>query len=97
MPNLDAFAHAKRGPVLPPTGKTRISIYLDDDLLEAFRQQAATTGKGYQTLINETLRAALDPASQPVTAQQLRQIIRTEFLAKPRSGKRQRAGLAENG
>ena len=50
------FSKAKRGPVLIPSGKTRITMYIDDTVLEMFRQQAEKTGKGYQTLINETLR-----------------------------------------
>ena len=50
------FSKAKRGPVLVPSGKTRITMYIDDTVLEMFRQQAEKTGKGYQTLINETLR-----------------------------------------
>ncbi|TAN82752.1 MAG: CopG family transcriptional regulator [Gallionella sp.] len=54
------FSKAKRGAVLEATGKTRISIYLDDDVLAAFRARAEAQGKGYQTLINETLRTAID-------------------------------------
>ena len=53
------FSKAKRGPVLIPSGKTRITMYIDDTVLEMFRQQAEKTGKGYQTLINETLRESL--------------------------------------
>jgi len=41
------------------SGKTRITIFLDDDVLTAFRERAARSGKGYQTLINETLRAVV--------------------------------------
>ena len=47
------FSQGKRGAVIPTTGKTRITIHLDDDVLEAFRHQAAAQGKGYQTLIEE--------------------------------------------
>ncbi|MDD5059252.1 MAG: BrnA antitoxin family protein [Sideroxydans sp.] len=45
--------------VLPAisTGKTRITIMLDDDVLQAYKARAS--GRGYQTLINETLRRAL--------------------------------------
>ncbi len=39
--------------VIPTTGKTRITIHLDDDVFEAFHHQAAEQGKGYQTLIEE--------------------------------------------
>ncbi len=69
------FAHAPRGPVIPATGKTRISIYLDDDVIGAFRDQAGTHGKGYQTLINDALRAALAPESRPATQAQMAALI----------------------
>jgi len=52
------FKKGKRGAVLPaPTGKTRITIRLDDDILEWFRGQADAAGGGnYQSMINEALR-----------------------------------------
>ena len=37
-------------------GKTRITIYLDDDVLETFRERADQAGRGYQTMINDALR-----------------------------------------
>ena len=36
--------------------KTRITIYLDDEVLEEFRSLSEQSGKGYQTLINAALR-----------------------------------------
>ncbi len=50
------FKNAKRGQVVPIKGKTRITIYLDTDILEDFRERADKTGYGYQTMINEALR-----------------------------------------
>jgi uncharacterized protein (DUF4415 family) len=52
------FGKAKRGPVISvPKGKTRITIRLDNDVLDWFREQVDRAGGGnYQTLINETLR-----------------------------------------
>lgn len=64
------------GEVLPmfSKGKTRITIMLDDAVLEAYKAQAG--GRGYQTLINETLRSGL----QIITVKdQLRQVIREEL------------------
>jgi uncharacterized protein (DUF4415 family) len=72
---------AKRGAVLPATGKTRITIYLDDAILEAFRQRAEKEGKGYQTLINEVLSASLAQNNAPVTIGTLRQVLREELHA----------------
>ena len=36
--------------------KTRITIYLDDAILEQFRALSRQSGMGYQTLINAVLR-----------------------------------------
>ena len=40
----------------PPKRKTRITIYLDDEVLEEFRTLSERCGTGYQTLINAALR-----------------------------------------
>ena len=56
------FSEAKRGAVIPQTGKTRITIYIDDDILETFRELGESAGKGYQTIMNEALREYLDKA-----------------------------------
>ena len=53
------FSNAKRGAAIEPAGKTRITIFIDDDILAAFRARAEQEGKGYQTLINAALRAAI--------------------------------------
>lgn len=52
-------------------GKQRITIMIDADVLQAFRERAATCGAGYQTLINEALRRAIAPECAPVTLAQL--------------------------
>ena len=53
------FSNAKRGAVATSKGKTRITIMLDEVVLEAARSLAQSEGYGYQTLINNTLRHAL--------------------------------------
>ncbi len=73
------FSKGKRGPVIKPVGKTRITIYLDDDVIEAFRGQGDAAGRGYQTLINQALREHLAVAKQPVDAATLRRILREEL------------------
>ena len=60
------FSKGKRGPVVRSTGKTRITIMIDDDVLEHFREAAEGFGTGYQTMINSVLRAAVEGASVPV-------------------------------
>ena len=51
------FASGKRGSVLKaPAGKTRITIRIDDDLLQWFRKQVHGAGGGsYQTFVNAAL------------------------------------------
>lgn len=80
------FSKAKRGAVIPQAGKTRITIYLDDVVIERFKDFSEQTGKGYQTLINEALRAHLDVADQPLTAEEVRKIIREELAQHEESG-----------
>ena len=75
------FSKGTRGAVVDSSGKTRITIFLDDDILTAFRERAAQDGKGYQTLINETLRASLSPESAPLTVELLRKILHEELRA----------------
>jgi predicted DNA binding CopG/RHH family protein len=70
------FSEAKRGPVIESKGKTRITIMLDDDILQAFRERSAHEGKGYQTLINEALRNAVKGAPDFDLRQSLEQLIK---------------------
>lgn len=73
------FRHGKRGAVLPQQGKTRITIYIDDEVLEAFRQRAEQQGQGYQTMMNQALREYL--ALSPVSLDEatLRRVLREEL------------------
>ena len=73
------FSRGKRGAVIPSPGKMRITIILDDDAIEAFRIRAEAAGRGYQTLINEALRAALREDDRPLTAKVMREIVREEL------------------
>ncbi len=77
------FSKGKRGAVIASPGKTRITIMLDDDILEFFRAKAEAGGTGYQTLINAELRAAVAQGagkdSEPLTVARLRQILREEL------------------
>lgn len=57
------------------TGKTKVTIMLDNDIIQHFRDLAEKNGRGYQTLINEALRPAIDPDNAPVTAHQLKNIL----------------------
>ncbi len=74
------FSRANRGAVVAvPKGKTRITIRLDDDVLDWFRQQVERAGGGnYQSLINDALRQHIRRAREPLEAT-LRRVIREEL------------------
>ena len=49
----------RRGAIIKDAGKTRVTMYLDNDVLEHFRTLATQKGRGYQTEINAALRSTL--------------------------------------
>ena len=73
------FSKGKRGAVIPQKGKTRISIFIDNAVLDAFRARAEKAGMGYQTMINDALRSYLSESDRPVTTKMLRQVLREEM------------------
>lgn len=75
------FSKGKRGAVIAQVGKTRITIYLDDGILERFKAQSQRTGKGYQTLINDALNSYLGLTAKPLTEETVRKIVREELSA----------------
>ena len=81
MKKVYDFSKGKRGAVVPTTGKTRITIYVDDAVIKRFKAQSEKTGKGYQTLINYALKTQLGLAEQPVTQELVRKIVREELAA----------------
>ena len=76
------FSKAKRGAVLPAKGKTRITIHIDNAVLDEFRARAENAGTGYQTMMNEALKAYLSKVDVPVTESVLRRVIREEVVEK---------------
>ena len=72
------FSKGKRGAVVPQRGKTRISIHIDNAVLDAFRALAEEKGSGYQTLMNQALREYLAQSASPLTKQEVREVIREE-------------------
>jgi hypothetical protein len=62
------FRQAKRGAVIPPaTGKTRITIRIDEDVLEWFRKQVHAAGGGsYQAMMNRALREHMEREEEPL-------------------------------
>jgi len=76
------FSKGKRGAVVPaPKGKTRITIRIDDDILNWFRDEVNTAGGGnYQTLINDALREHITRQREPIEVI-LRRVVREELTA----------------
>lgn len=76
------FSKGKRGAVIPaPKGKTRITIRIDDDILEWFRSEVEAAGGGnYQTLINLALREFITRQQEPIEVI-LRRVVREELSA----------------
>jgi len=74
------FKKGKRGAVVPVSkGKTRITIRIDDDILDWFRGEVEAAGGGnYQTLINQALRDYLKQQQQPLE-ELLRRVVREEL------------------
>lgn len=83
------FSRAKRAKDVPHLarlqaelkGKTRVTMWLDDDVIETFRARAEAQGTGYQTLINAALRTAIAPSAAPLTEARLRKILREVLKA----------------
>lgn len=80
------FGKGKRGRILPPEpqprGKTRITIRIDEDIVDAFLKEADASGGsvGYQTLINDALRQHVEGRA-PQLEDTLRRILREEIRA----------------
>lgn len=74
------WTKAKRGPIFPPDpNKVRITIRLDRDIIDHFKQQVLDAGGGsYQGQINEALRRQMSADSGELEAL-LRRVIREEM------------------
>ena len=74
------FSKSRRGPVIKqPPGKTRITIRIDDDVLDWFREKAHAAGGGnYQTMMNEALREFIMADDEPFE-ETVRRVVREEL------------------
>lgn len=74
------FSEGKRGPVIAgSSGKTRITIRLDEDVITWFKDQVHEAGGGnYQTLINKALRDYIEHSMEPLE-ETLRRVVREEL------------------
>ena len=80
MSKAAEFSKGKRGAVVPaPKGKSRITIRIDDDVLDWFRTQVNAAGGGnYQTMINAALREHIANRTAPLE-KTIRRVIREEL------------------
>jgi uncharacterized protein (DUF4415 family) len=85
------FSKARRGPVIrTPRGKTRITIRIDNDVLEWFRKQVHAAGGGsYQTMMNRALREHMEGQVEPLE-ETLRRVLR-EVIPPKKAAKRRSA------
>jgi len=98
------FSGARRGPVVSPEpGKTKISIRLDNAVLDYFRALVDRAGGGnYQTLINDALVAYIHQQSM---LDAVRQVVREELapsvqgrgLTRRSTGRRKNAAPVSSG
>lgn len=74
------FENAEQGAVVQPsTNKARITIRLDNDIINWFRNKVHEAGGGnYQTLINDALRQYIQQQDDALE-KTLRKVIREEL------------------
>lgn len=74
------FNKGKRGAVIEPDpNKVRITIRLDSDIIEYFKNKVHSAGGGnYQTMINESLHNYIR-SNEKSLEDTLRKVIREEF------------------
>lgn len=79
------WSRARRGAVIPvEPGKTRITIRLDNEVLDWFRAEVHAAGGGnYQTLINKALGEWMRRHIEPLE-ETLRRVVREELTHAPR-------------
>ncbi len=77
MKEDEDFSKGKRGAVDPiPPGKTRITIRIDDDVLEWFKNQVEEAGGGsYQAMMNEALRKHIESAKGSLSDEILKSLV----------------------
>ncbi|HKW15018.1 MAG TPA: BrnA antitoxin family protein [Candidatus Krumholzibacteria bacterium] len=86
------FSKGRRGAIIPvPKNKVRITIRIDNDILDWFREQVyKAQGGNYQTLMNDALRAYIEARDNEAESL-VRRVVREELaeysVRKKRSGK----------
>jgi uncharacterized protein (DUF4415 family) len=81
MRENDDFSQSTRGAIIK-TSKQRITIRVDPDIIEWFRDRVQGGGN-YQTLINEALREHIERQSGADLEATLRRVLREELSVRP--------------
>ena len=89
------FSKATRKALIPSKGKTRISIFIDNAVLDAFRAKADAASVGYQTMMNDALKQCLSELGRPITETSLRQILKEVLPAPQKRLTTRSAGTAQ--
>ena len=89
------FSKAVRKSLIANKGKTRISIFIDNAVLDAFRAKAESAGVGYQTMMNDALKQFLSESARPITETSLRQILKEVLPAPQKRLTTRAAGTAQ--
>lgn len=91
--HYDFAGAGKRGALDPlPPGKTRITIRIDEDVLDWFRERVDSAGGGsYQAMMNQALREYMQRQREPLEAI-LRRVVREELAAYNVSGQSEEDG-----
>jgi uncharacterized protein (DUF4415 family) len=79
-PSQYDFKGGRRGAVLPHEGKTRITMWVDIEVLDWFREQAEREGRGYQTAMNSALGTFAKEDHRPLS-EIVREVVRSELSA----------------
>jgi len=80
------FSNGKRGAVIPHQGKTRISIWIDNEILDWFKNESERSGLGYQTAMNQALRNYTLQDHAPVCRKDVVEIVRSMLKTGTDSG-----------
>ena len=92
------FSKARRGPIrTPASGKTRITIRLDGDVLAWFKAEVHAAGGGnYQSRINDALREHIGRQTETLEGI-LRRVVREELAKSRLAGRKAAASGVQRG
>jgi uncharacterized protein (DUF4415 family) len=79
------FCKGKRGAVISHRGKTRITIWIDTDTLNWFKDMAEREGRGYQTAMNDALHSYTQQEHKTIQ-EIVREAVREELKKMKKAG-----------